>query len=236
MQQQQPSRGILVSAGGKGLTTQLVVLLKVLRETLHCKLPVEVAWQGGHEMDDAMLKALQKQFGPLSGFDVAAKPYPKHIRRVSLSRFVGKVAALLHCSFTEVLLLDVDNLPLMNPEVLFEDPMFAAAGNLFWPDYWDDWIKPGVWNLLGLNATIVKPLLAAGGGWSGRDTESGMLLLDRPRWLSVLHWVFWINSWHEKVGGHLYGDKDTFSLGFALAGHAEHYRQVGGDATALWKE
>lgn len=29
MQQQQPSRGILVSAGGKGLTTQLVVLLKV---------------------------------------------------------------------------------------------------------------------------------------------------------------------------------------------------------------
>lgn len=75
---------------------------------------------------------------------------------MSLSRFVGKVAALLHCSFTEVLLLDVDNLPLINPEALFEDPMFAAAGNLFWPDYWDDWIKPGVWNLLGLNATTVK--------------------------------------------------------------------------------
>lgn len=60
-----------------------------------------------------------------------------------------------------------------------------------------------------------------------------LLCACRPRWLEVLHWVFWINSWHENIGGLLYGDKDTFSLGFALAGHAEHYRQVGGAATAL---
>lgn len=65
-------------------TAVIPCIFKVLRETLHCKLPVEVAWQGSHEMDDAMLAALQKQFGPLSGFDVAAKPYPKHIRRCGL--------------------------------------------------------------------------------------------------------------------------------------------------------
>jgi hypothetical protein len=75
---------------------------------------------------------------------------------VLLQRWVGKVAALLHCNFHEVLLLDSDNLPLVDPEVHFEDPLYAAAGNLFWPDFWSDWVKPGVWPVLGLNKTAVQ--------------------------------------------------------------------------------
>jgi hypothetical protein len=78
---------------------------------------------------------------------------------VPLQRWVGKVAALLHCSFSEVLLLDSDNLPLINPEVHFKDPLYAAAGNLFWPDFWSDWVHPGVWPFLGLNRTIVQVCL-----------------------------------------------------------------------------
>jgi hypothetical protein len=47
------------------------------------------------------------------------------------------------------------------------------------------------------------------------------------RWLSVLHWVFWVNTWHDRLYYKLlHGDKDTFALGFALAGHAAQYRQV----------
>jgi hypothetical protein len=55
--------------------------LQVLREVLHCTLPVEVAWQGSKEMTNATLAALQQHFGPLTGFDVMAVPYPKHMRR-----------------------------------------------------------------------------------------------------------------------------------------------------------
>ncbi|WIA36793.1 hypothetical protein OEZ86_008048 [Tetradesmus obliquus] len=226
-QQQRSSRGILVVAGGRKLTTHLVVLLKVLRQVLHCSLPVEVAWQGRAEMDNSTLAALQQQFGPLSGFDVTTAPYPKHLRRVPLQRWVGKVAALLHCSFAEVLLLDSDNLPLTNPGAHFEDPLYKSAGNLFWPDFWSDWVGAGAWPILGLNRTAVQPLLSAGAGWSGRDAESGMLLLDRARWLSVLHWVLWVNTWHDRLYyRHLHGDKDTFALGFALAGAADQYMQV----------
>jgi hypothetical protein len=52
----------------------------MLRETLCCTLPVEVAWQGPQEMDDRTLAALQDRFGPLRGFDVQAMPYPAHMR------------------------------------------------------------------------------------------------------------------------------------------------------------
>eukprot|EP00879_Flechtneria_rotunda_P005713 GHRR01006014.1.p1 GENE.GHRR01006014.1~~GHRR01006014.1.p1 ORF type:complete len:111 (-),score=43.05 GHRR01006014.1:1658-1990(-) len=74
----------------------------------------------------------------------------------------------------------------------------------------------------------MQPRLSAGAGWSGRNAESGMLLINRHQWLEVLHWVFWINSWADKLYQKLlHGDKDTFALGFALAGAASSYRQVG---------
>lgn len=55
--------------------------VQVLRETLGCSLPVEVAWQGPKEMDNVTLAALQHRFGPLRGFDVQAMPYPPQMRR-----------------------------------------------------------------------------------------------------------------------------------------------------------
>ena len=54
---------------------------QVLRLTLNCTLPVELVWHGAHEMDRPTLEALQRQFGPLRGYDVTALPYPAHQRR-----------------------------------------------------------------------------------------------------------------------------------------------------------
>ena len=44
--------------------------------------------------------------------------------------------SLLHSKFQSALLLDADNIPLINPEVLFEDPEMVEHGSLFWPDFW----------------------------------------------------------------------------------------------------
>eukprot|EP00879_Flechtneria_rotunda_P007982 GHRR01008363.1.p1 GENE.GHRR01008363.1~~GHRR01008363.1.p1 ORF type:complete len:351 (+),score=93.67 GHRR01008363.1:982-2034(+) len=156
-----PSRGILIVAGGRKLLTHLVVQLQVLRHVLHCDLPVEVAWQGATEMDNRTLAELQRRYAPLTGFDIQARPYPAHHRRVKLKRWVGKVAALLFCSFAEVLLLDSDNLPLVNPAQHFKDPLYIQEGNLFWPDFWSDWVRAGVWSWLGLNKTVVQVCLHA---------------------------------------------------------------------------
>lgn len=68
----------------------------------------------------------------------------------------------MQCSFSQVLLLDADALPLMRPEALFDDPIFRRDGNLFWPDYWGSWVKPGVWAWAGLNASAVQVRRQAG--------------------------------------------------------------------------
>jgi hypothetical protein len=214
-------RGILISAGGRKLTTHLAVTLRVLRRRLGCGLPVEVAWQGPREMDNATLAALDRDYGPVFGFDVGAVPYPAHHRRwgrarlavlaawqspvmraragppscllhvccirpqcarapstpscgrrpctrrarrgVKLQRWEGKVFALLHSRFREVLLLDSDSLPLRDPQALFRSPQYMRDGALFWPDIWRGWVGAGAYQLLGLNASRTQ----VGGGLAG---------------------------------------------------------------------
>lgn len=45
----------------------------------------------------------------------------------------------------------------------------------------------------------MQPQLEAGAGFTGRDAESGMVLLDRRRWLKVLYLTFYINTYHKQL-------------------------------------
>ena len=48
---------------------------------LNCTLPVELVWHGANEMDNATLASLQKEFGPIRGYDISQVPYPDHHRK-----------------------------------------------------------------------------------------------------------------------------------------------------------
>jgi hypothetical protein len=56
--------------------------VQVLREVLHCKLPVELVWQGPREMDAVTLEEMQKRYGPLRGYNISTVPFPQHHRNV----------------------------------------------------------------------------------------------------------------------------------------------------------
>ena len=71
-------------------------------------------------------------------------------KRYTVTRLGGwelKAYALLHSRFREVLLLDADNVPVRNPEYLFDTPDYTAAGTLFWPTScgWRATIRSGPW-------------------------------------------------------------------------------------------
>lgn len=66
--------------GGRKLLTSAAVTLAVLRRTLNCSLPVELVWHGKAEMDRATLKALDREFGPLRGYNIEEEPFPSHHR------------------------------------------------------------------------------------------------------------------------------------------------------------
>jgi hypothetical protein len=80
-----PARGIVLNAGGPRLLASAIVLLTVLREHLNVTLPVELAWWGPEEMDEVTLRALERRFAPLRGYDLSTAPYPAHHRPLRAS-------------------------------------------------------------------------------------------------------------------------------------------------------
>lgn len=77
-------------------------------------------------------------------------------------------------------MLDSDNLPLVNPETLFESKGYKKHGNLFWPDYWDaiqgnqpGWLTDSAYTLFGLN----PPWQEDPSGFA--TTETGQILINR---------------------------------------------------------
>lgn len=107
-------------------------------------------------------------------------PYPEHHRTSDLKGFALKAFALVYVTtFRRVLLLDADNMPLVDPGPLFQDPAFRSAGNLFWPDYWyNAWIDEGIYSMFKF------PVPWEGNGLH-HTTESGQLLFDRCSILSA---------------------------------------------------
>jgi hypothetical protein len=80
----------------------------------------------------------------------------------------------------QVLVLDSDSLPLVNPETLFESTSYKKHGNLFWPDYWDanvgnqpGWLEASAYTLFGLD----PPWRDDPSGFA--TTETGQILINR---------------------------------------------------------
>ena len=73
----------------------------------------------------------------------------------------------------QVVMLDSDNLPLRNPEYLFQSREYLSSGSLFFSDWWDilEWVKPEAYTAFGLQFP----------GFAGATlaAESGQLLLNR---------------------------------------------------------
>ena len=117
-----------------------------------------------------------------------------------------KPYAILNSSFAEVLYLDADNLPVQNPEFLFDLWDYKTAGALFWPDRYQgpgtghEWMKREAWNICEVPYRV-EP-----------EIEAGQLLIDKQRcWKALLLTMHW-NEHSDYYYAWFYGDKDTFRM------------------------
>ena len=87
----------------------------------------------------------------------------------------------------QVLFLDSDSLPLLDPSLAFDTPEYRRHGNLFFPDYWTRlfgvweaeerrWVPERLYQALGLASPWAS---GPGANETVHQTESGQLLLDR---------------------------------------------------------
>ena len=191
-------RGIVICSGGVRYFTNAWVCINMLRR-LGCWLPVQVWHLGKKEMDERM-KAL---LGPLGVTCVDAfKLRRKHpVRR--LRGWELKPYAILHSPFREVMLLDADNVPVVNPEFLFETKEFRGRGAIFWPDFSrriNEKAK-AIWRSCGLR----QPR---------KEFESGQIVVEKRRCWRALRLSLWFNEQSDFYYRYIHGDKETFHLAF----------------------
>ena len=122
-------RGITICAGGFRYFTNAWVLIRMLRK-LGCELPVQFWYYGEQEMDGKMRRMVE----PYGVECVDARRKAEEVGCRISQGWPLKPLSILHSPFEEVLALDADNIPIRNPEYLFEEAAYRETGAIFWPD------------------------------------------------------------------------------------------------------
>ena len=187
-------RGVVIPGGGRYFA-QAWVCIHMLRR-IGCKLPIELWHLGPDEMTDPWRLALM----PLGVQCIdALEVRQRHPARI-LNGWELKPYAILHSRFREVLLLDADNVPIVDPTFLFGTPQYGKYGAIFWPDYGSLAPERSIWRLTGL-AYRDEP-----------EFESGQIVVDKQRCWRPLNLTMWMNEHSDFWYGPIHGDKETFHL------------------------
>ncbi|MCX6927631.1 MAG: hypothetical protein NT154_31145, partial [Verrucomicrobia bacterium] len=195
-------RGIILCGGGLRYFPGVWITLNMLRR-LGCTLPVEI-WHLGRRECEPRMRDLT---APLGAKWVDAEELRKRHPARRLGGWELKAYALLHCPFKEVLLLDADNVPVVNPEFLFETPEFERTGAILWPDQSRSGPAGAYWDVFGVTPR------------EGSEVESGQVVLDKVRCWKPLNLCWWYNDHSDFYYEFSDGDKRTFPMAFYKLGH-----------------
>jgi len=214
-------KGIATSVGTKQQVDNAYASLNILRNTYNSTLDVTV-FHYGDELAEGVMGLFKSQFGNVHFVDV--EPLKTALDHKcedgeKPNGFARKALGLYHSlnSYEHVLWLDADNFLLSDPESLFESAEYKEHGSMFWPDFFQGWVSPEIYETLTWGK--FKPATTA-------DTESGQVLINTCRHQDVLEQMWTLNEHSAVTYNYMYGDKDTFRLAFALADKIDHFYQI----------
>ncbi|GFF77520.1 alpha-1,3-mannosyltransferase MNT2 [Aspergillus udagawae] len=230
-------RGLVFSAGDNQAPF-LFASIPAIRQ-LGCDLPIEVMYLGDQDLSQDM----REQLEALPGVTTRDLSQMVDDNGWKLAGWAGKPFAILFSSFREAIFIDADSLFLQNPEILFEDEAYRKTGALFFKDRLMMPESKKRW----LQEILPRPVSnkAMGSrfwtGQSGHMQESGVVVVDKWRHFIALLLVTRMNGpdrdgdqSKQKTGVYdmVYGDKETFWLGWELIGDLD-YAFHDGDAGVM---
>jgi hypothetical protein len=193
-------RGIVICAGGTRFFTCAWVLISILRRVHRTELPIQVWHLGRGEMSEEMRLLLVEEGVEVVDAEAVVARYP--------ARLTGgwplKPYAIACSRFREVLYLDADTVPLVDPHQAFDWDAYRETGLLLWPDIVDIKATNPIWNRLGL-----KPIEQV-------SIDSGVMVVDKARAWDILDLVVAMNEHSSELYRLIHGDKDTFLLSAML--------------------
>ncbi|HEX3722212.1 MAG TPA: glycosyltransferase [Nitrolancea sp.] len=188
-------QGIVMAIGGRHVAGGWATL-SILRQVHHCRLPIEIWHLGDRDLPPSVRSLFDE-------FDVEFVD-ASHDRRLAQFRpttgWELKSVAISLSRFAEVIYLDADNVPLVDPGSLFDDPRYRSTGALFWPDIRNANRFNPIWSITGTTAP------------EGPEFESGLIVVDKLRHWPELQLTMHFNEHSHFYYRYLLGDKDTFQL------------------------
>jgi ADP-heptose:LPS heptosyltransferase len=194
-------RGIVICAGGVRMFANAWVCIHMLRK-VGCKLPIELWHLGKAEMDSTMEELVRPLGVTCIDATTHAAVWPAKVS----GGWALKPYAIINSAFEEVLLLDADNVPVRDPEFLFESAQFKTHGAVFWPDEGRLAENAAAWRLFDV-AYRDEP-----------EVESGQVLVNKRQCWAPLLLCMWYNTQSAVFYKHVHGDKETFPFAFRRLG------------------
>lgn len=214
-------RGIVLTAGddqAKYLLTTIYAL-----RAIGCELPIEIMYLGDPDLGEDHRSELES----LPGVTTRDLSQMVNDEGWKLAGWAIKPFAMLMSSFREVIFIDADSFFFRDPVKLFNDPDYKKTGALF---FHDRTILPESKRKMLLQI-LPRPIhrLAKESGWwtgaSGHHQESGVVVIDKwKHFISMLLICRFNGSDRDQRDGKMgvyelmHGDKETFWIGFLLAG------------------
>ncbi|KAL9012153.1 MAG: hypothetical protein Q9173_003066 [Seirophora scorigena] len=126
-----------------------------------------------------------------------------------------KTPVIMFSAFVEVLYLDSDSIPVVNPDPVFDAPVYVNTGAVLWPDYWGASESPFTPFITGRSSTKATAVPAI------QTVDAGQMLWNKEKhWkalcLSAYYNYFGPDYFYTLLtqGGPGWGDKDTFPTAF----------------------
>ena len=192
-------RGIVICGGGSKYFTSAWVCINMLRRC-GCPLPIQLWHLGKKEMSRDMKRLVALLDVECVDGSRVRRKFPVRI----LQGWELKPYAIIHSPFREVMLIDADNVPVANPEFLFDTLQFKTTGAIFWPDYKRRTTEKtrAIWRNCGLGVP------------NEPEFESGQIVVDKERCWPALCLCLWFNENSDFYYQYFHGDKETFHLAF----------------------
>jgi hypothetical protein len=183
-------RGIVCTAGD-GQAPYLLASIASFRR-LGCTLPVEIMYLGDADLSEDYRAELEALEGVITR-DLSQMINDEGWK---LAGWAAKPFAILHSSFREVLFIDADALFFINPELLFDDPLYVQTGALFFKDRLLMPESKKHWLQQILARPVSKQVMQSRfwRGESGHMQESGAMVVDKWRHFVALLMVTRMNG------------------------------------------
>ncbi|EMG47753.1 MNN15 putative alpha-1 [Candida maltosa Xu316] len=148
--------------------------------------------------------------------------------------YSNKILAMLYSSFEEIILLDADVVPLVPPQEFFDSKEYQSTGAYFFQDRslrdHNDFIETNFFStLFPTNEHSIDTLFDIPRvtdktfnnkymtGWR-HFQEAGVVVYDKKKHFLALLMMFPLSLWTEPVQTSIWGDKEMYWLGMAMAG------------------